>query len=115
MGEVGDAAVAGDVAGEQVVGDRGQAVHVGPLVDAAAQRLLGGHVGRGADHVGQPAGVDQRLRDAEVGDHQPLAAQAVAGQQQVLRLDVAVHDALGRAAPRARRRPGAPARRSARA
>ena len=95
MGEVGDAAAAGQVTGQQVVGDRGQPVHVGPLVDPAAEGLLRGHVRRGADHVGQPAGVDQRLGDAEVGDHQPLAAQPVAGEQEVLRLDVAVHHALG--------------------
>ena len=91
--EVGDRAGPGQPAGEQLVGHGGQRVHVGAGVDAVAGDLLGRHVRRRPDHLGEPAGVQHRLGDAQVGDQQPVAGAAAAAQQQVLRLDVAVHDA----------------------
>ena len=56
--------------GEQVIADRTEGVDVGALVETDADRLLGRHVGRRADHLGQPAGMHHRLRDTEVGDEE---------------------------------------------
>jgi len=81
------------LAGHQLVGDGGQGEDIGALVDAAARRLLGRHVRRRPDHVGQPAGVEHGLGDAEVGHHHP-GPRPVGAQQQVGRLDVAVDGAL---------------------
>ena len=62
---------------------------VGRRAHVAAFKLLRGHVVRGADHgpgPGQPGrGVDDP-GDAEVGHHDPVSA-----QQDVVRLQVAVH------------------------
>jgi hypothetical protein len=84
-------------AGEHLVAHDAQGVDVAPAVDLAlAEGLLGAHVGRGAEHRADlrealGAGVEQRApRDAEVGDHR---AAALAVEQDVVGLDVAVHDA----------------------
>jgi hypothetical protein len=84
----------GRVAHEQLVDDAGQTEDVGTRVELAhACRLLGTHVARSAESEsgsGEP-GAARRVhgpRDAEVGDHRvPL------GEEDVLRLDVAVDDA----------------------
>ena len=78
-------------AGQALVADDAEGVDVGGRGDLHALRLLGGEVLRGAhDHAGagERGGV-AGLGDAEVGqlDH------AVRADQQVARLDVAVHDA----------------------
>ena len=86
----------GVVARERLVEDEREAVEVAAVVDALAGRLLGCHVGEGADDV---AGAGERLIPGEVGDaevrqlgHAGGAARGV-GDEHVLRLDVAVHDA----------------------
>ena len=83
------------LAREHLVEHRGQAVDVGPRVElAVARRLLRAHVGRRADGepgLGEPrVAAAQRPGDPEVG-HQGVA---VPGEQEVLRLDVAVDHAL---------------------
>ncbi len=81
------------VAGEQLVEDDAERVDVGLLVDALALRLLGRDVVRRAENrpgLGQPALHLERAGDAEVG-HLRLA---VAVQKHVLRLHVAVHEAV---------------------
>ncbi|CAA9298234.1 MAG: hypothetical protein AVDCRST_MAG11-638 [uncultured Gemmatimonadaceae bacterium] len=84
-------------AGEHLVADDAERVDVAPPVDLAlAERLLRAHVGRGAQHhadLGEPLGARAReraRRDAEVGDH---GAAALAVEQDVVGLDVAVHHA----------------------
>jgi hypothetical protein len=83
-------AVEGDVAGEHLEQHDAEGVDVGLAVDVVAQRLLGRHVVRGAEHApvgGQPLLVE-RAGDAEVGD----LGRALLVDQDVLRLDVAVDD-----------------------
>ena len=83
------------LAGEHVVERHPQRVQVAPLVQLAVADLLGAHVqGRpqGQPFLGQvvPHACQRELRQAKVGDlHVPLL-----GQQQVLGLDVAVHNPL---------------------
>ena len=69
--EVAEPALADQPTGEHLVGHRAERVHVGAGVDPLAGGLLGRHVGRRADDLGEPAGVDHRLGHAEVGDQQP--------------------------------------------
>ena len=83
--------------GQHLVEDDAQRVDVGPVIDLQRPlHLLRGHVVQRAHHLPRPgqrevAGVAaQQLGQAEVGDlHAALAV-----QQDVLRLDVAVDDAL---------------------
>ena len=73
---------------------QGQRVDVGLGSGRAALRLLGRHVGEGAEHV---AGRGQRGTVSEPGDaeiHQ-LGAWLALGDLDVLRLDVAVDDPAG--------------------
>jgi hypothetical protein len=77
---------------DQAVAHHAQRVLVGAAVHRLALGLLGRHVmGRADDHpgAGEAARGLQRLRDAEVGQHDP----AVVVEQDVRRLHVAVHDA----------------------
>ena len=85
----------GRLPGQHLVAHRTQGVDVAPGVDLAlAHRLLGRHVGRRAErHPGlrhpAAAGLVHREGDAEVGhQRRPVL------QQDVLRLDVAVHHAV---------------------
>ena len=87
----------GRLAGQHLVQHRAQRVDVGAAVEPAlAGGLLRAHVrGRADDHagLGEPLGVArafQHLADAEVR-HQHLA---VGGEEHVLRLDVAMDDAV---------------------
>ncbi len=76
-----------------LVQGQGERVDVGLGAGGAALGLLGGHVGEGADDV---AGGGQRGPVGEPGDaevHQLGAEFPVRGDDDVLRLDVAVHDA----------------------
>ena len=83
-----------DLPGEQLPGDDAERVQVRRRSEVCAERLLGGHVGRGADrgsrdgHHGAGGRLAVRPGDAEVGDLHP----AVHGHQEVLGLEVAVHD-----------------------
>ncbi len=83
------------LAGEHLVGHGAKSVDITSRADVALTHgLFGRHVGRGAEgHAGLRHAAAARLlhreRDAEVGD-QGIAVL----QQDVLRLDVAVHDAL---------------------
>ena len=93
---------------EHLVEHAAERVQVAASVDGFARRLLRAHVRRRADrHAGlrhapsSPAAL-HRLADAEVGDERVAVL-----QQDVLRLDVAVHDALARARRPARRPPRA--------
>ena len=84
----------GRLPGQHLVQHAAEAVEVAPAVHrGVAGGLLGAHVGRRADrHAGlgdRAVGPAQRLADAEVG-HQRRALV----QQDVLGLDVAVHDAV---------------------
>jgi hypothetical protein len=84
-------AVEGNVAGEHLEEDDAERVDVRLPVDVVAQRLLGRHVVRRAEHaaVRREAVVVERAGDAEVGD----LGRALLVDQDVLRLDVAVDDA----------------------
>ncbi len=81
-----------DVAHEHLVEHDPERVEIAGRADALAERLLGADVVGGAEHapVGGEAVLLEGARDAEVGH---LRA-AVLVDQHVLRLDVAVHDAL---------------------
>ena len=95
-------------AGEHLVENAGQAVEVGPPVNALhSDGLLGAHVGRRTEH---DAGLAQlvaarrrhRPRDAEVAHHRLPGL-----EQDVLGLDIAMHDvAAVRVVQRARHLPG---------
>ena len=81
------------VAGEHLVQDGGQRILVASLVEDVVARLLGAHVRRRADH-------DAGTRDAfgarveyGLGDSKIRDVRVIAGEQQVLRLDVAMHHA----------------------
>ena len=85
----------GRLAGEHLVADDGEAIDIGARIHLAlAERLFGGHVSGSAD-AGAGAGetaarppVRERERHAEIGEHGvPI------GEEDVLRLDVAMHDA----------------------
>ena len=80
-------------AGEQLVEHDAGGVHVGAGVGAAVDDELGGQVGDGADEHAVGGGVlgvgADRLGEPEVGDLDP----AVVGDEHVLRLHVAVHEA----------------------
>ena len=80
-------------AGEQLVEQHPDGVHVGARVAAAVDDELGGEVGDGADEHAAGGGVlgvgGDGLGQAEVGDLDP----AVVGDQDVLGLDVAVDQA----------------------
>ena len=80
--------------GQHLVADRREGELVGHGAGPLGHRLLGGHVHRRADVVALFGQVLARMlvqveRDAEVGEHR----HAVLGEQDVLGLDVAVHDA----------------------
>ena len=81
---------------QRLVEHEREAVEVAALVDALAGGLLGRHVGEGADDVAGPRErlVAGQVGDAEVGQlgHAGRRARRV-GDDHVLRLDVAVHDA----------------------
>jgi hypothetical protein len=82
-------------AGQHLVQHRAEGVDVGSRVHRLAARLLGAHVGGCADRharLGEPlAGLVARERaaDAEVGDQR-----VAVGEQDVLRLHIAVDDAV---------------------
>ena len=83
------------LSGDHLVQHAAQAVDVAPAVDSRiGHRLLGTHVRRraerdaGARELGAAA-LGDRARDAEIGDERLAVL-----QQDVLRLDVAVNDAL---------------------
>ena len=93
-------AVERDVAGEHLVEHDAERVDVGLAVDVVAERLLGRDVVGRAEHaaVGGQAVVAQRAGDPEVRD----LGRALRVEQDVLGLDVAVHDLVRvRAAERA--------------
>jgi hypothetical protein len=81
-------------AGEQLVAHDAERVLVAPAVELRlAERLLGTHVRRGAERRAghrEPLVLLGRPRDAEVGDHR---ASALAVEQHVVGLHVAVHHA----------------------
>ncbi|HEY8429920.1 MAG TPA: hypothetical protein VIL20_16170, partial [Sandaracinaceae bacterium] len=86
------------MAGEHLVGDEGEAVDVAAGVDGAARELLGAHVPRRADD-----GAAQRelrrvagpllLGDPEVAHFDEVGLVAARGEQDVVGLEIAVHDA----------------------
>jgi hypothetical protein len=76
-------------AAQRLVQHDAERVHVGRRPHRPALHLLGRQVLRGAEHRPLSGVVLARLGDAEVGDHHA----AVAAQQDVRRLDVAVDDA----------------------
>ena len=92
----------GDLAGEHLVEHDAERVEVGLPGDGLPERLLGGDVVGRAEHApgDRQAFLGERAGDAEVGD---LGA-AFLADQDVLRLDVAVHDHGVRARRRARAR-----------
>ena len=99
-------------AGEQFVSENAQRIGVGRRRELGSERLLGSHVGRGAEHLSGPrglgVGIADHLGDAVVGN----LDRAVRGEQQVLRLDVAVENArLVRVLQRSARGEDDPARR----
>ena len=89
---VGGGAVERLAAGEQFVQDHAQRVEIAAAVDRAAAALFRAGVGRRADRAaGQGQGLfAKHLGHAEVGDLE----RAVGGDEQVLRLDVAMDDAV---------------------
>ena len=89
---VGVLAGVGDDPGQRLVEDAAERVDVGGGADRAAAPLLRRHVLGGADDRGaaEHAAVAERLGEAEVGEEG-----AVAFDQDVVRLDVAVDDAGG--------------------
>ncbi len=98
LGEVGEenllrrAAAKRHLAGEQGVGDDAEAVDVARGARRPSLALLGAHVERRTDRVpaGQPGILAlEHPREAEVGDLGDLA-----GEQDVARLEIAVHDPL---------------------
>ena len=89
-----DCRIAGEglAPGQQFVGDDADRIEVGMRVDFGAEKLFGRHVMRRAEHVADLRQVGRLdARDAEVAD---LDA-AVAVDEDIRRLDVAVHDAFG--------------------
>ena len=83
----------GHLAGQRVVEDAAERVDVGARVDLLAGELLGRHEVDGADPLarrGQPRVGADDLREPEVGEVGVLAA-----EQDVGRLDVAVHEPDG--------------------
>jgi hypothetical protein len=77
---------------QHLVEDHAQRVDVGAAVDGPPRGLLGRHVAELALQPGGGVAVEPGGGDAQVGDlHGP-----VAGEQEVLRRDVAVHDLQGR-------------------
>ena len=82
----------GKVAGERVVEREAHRVEVGARVAAAAGQRLGGGVGQGARERAAPGDAELavELGGAEIGE----AGAAVGIEQDVLRLDVAVEDAV---------------------
>ena len=89
---VGVLARVGDDPGQRLVEDAAERVDVGGRPDRPAPPLLRRHVLGGADHRGAAGGaaLAERLGEAEVGEEG-----AVAFDQDVVRLDVAVDDAGG--------------------
>jgi hypothetical protein len=85
-------AVERDVADEHLVQHHAQRVDVRLAVDVVAERLLGRHVVGRAEHapVGRQALLVERAGDSEVGD----LGGALAVDQHVLRLHVAMHDVV---------------------
>ena len=89
----GAGAVEGHLAGEHLVGDDGERVLVDARVEHAAEELLGRHVRHGADDGvdGGELGRAADLGHAEVDDLDV----AVAAQDDVLRLQIAMDDVPG--------------------
>ena len=93
-------AVEGQAAGDDLVEQHAGGVEVGAGVDLQAEGLLGAHVLRGAEHHAGAGHLLERtvaaddLGDAEVDQLEHLAALVVAGDEDVLRLQVAVDHAL---------------------
>ena len=82
----------GHGAGDALDQDEAERVHVGLAVDRLALRLLGRGVASGAEHGALrlgPRRLGEGTGQAEVGDAQP----AVVAEEEVARLDVAVHEA----------------------
>ncbi|ODS02847.1 hypothetical protein AUC71_01305 [Methyloceanibacter marginalis] len=67
-------------------------VDIGPRIHGLAGHLLGRHVGRRAEML-QRIRTPRHERDAEIDQHRPLAALLAARHDDVLRLEVAMHDA----------------------
>ncbi len=95
----------GHRAGEHLVEDDAHGVQVAAVIDGTADRLLGAHVARGAeDHAGPGelgrgllallVTLSLDLGDAEVDELEQLVALVVGRDEHVLRLEVAVHDAV---------------------
>ena len=120
------------LAGEQLVRHRAERVDVGAMIDVGIARgLLGRHVRRRADRradLRERRAVRRPVRAALIAFAMPksVTTARAAGEQHVVRLDVAVHDAvLVRVGERARhvaqdadrfgdrQRPAAPAARAA--
>ena len=87
----------GRAAGQHLVTDHAKRIDVGAMIKIGLRRsLFGRHVGRRAQRGAEAragfaiGGIAYRLGDAEVGHHHVFA-----GDQDVLGLDVAVHDAGG--------------------
>jgi hypothetical protein len=92
------------LSGEHLVEHDAEAVEIGQSIDVLAATLLGRHVGERADDaaVARHALRPLRARDAEIHDLE----QARIGEDQVRRLDVAMHDShlvrIGKAVRRLR-------------
>ncbi len=85
-----------DLAGEHLVEQAPGGVHVRARVDALALELFRGGVVERPDERAHPRapGAARRLGEAEVGEVDLLAI-ALAREQDVGRLDVAVHESVG--------------------